>query len=93
MLVKKDKVLKSIKATADPPTYYTHSKAAASSNISFTPMKATHPTLPKLMPTSSYNKGKAAIYNINHTSELSPAVSAYKYCQVTPLILTLHKQA
>jgi hypothetical protein len=80
MLVKEDKVLKSIKATADPPTYYTYSKAATSSDTSFTPIKATHLTLSKLMPTSSYNKGKAAIYNIDHTSELSPIVSACKHC-------------
>jgi hypothetical protein len=80
MLVKKDKVLKSIKATTNPPACYTYSKAATSSNISFTPMKVTYPTLPKLMPTSSYNKGKAAVYNINHTSKLSPAVSACKHC-------------
>jgi hypothetical protein len=79
MLVKEDKVLKSIKAAANPPTYYTYSKATASSNISFTPIKVTYPTLPKLMPTSSYNKGKAAIYNINYTSKLSPIVSAYKH--------------
>jgi hypothetical protein len=31
------------------------------------------------MPTSSYNKGKAAIYNINYTSKLSPVVSACKH--------------
>jgi hypothetical protein len=79
MPVEEDKVLKSIKATADPPACYTCSKAAASSNISFTPIKATHPTLPKPTPTSSYNKGKAAVCNINYTSELSPAVSACKY--------------
>jgi hypothetical protein len=79
MLVKEDKVLKSIKAATNPPTYYTYSKTTTSSNTSFTPIKVTHPTLPKLMPTSSYNKGKAAIYNINYTSELSPVVSTYKY--------------
>jgi hypothetical protein len=79
MLVKEDKVLKSIKATANPPTYYTYSKATTSSNTSFTPIKVTYPTLPKLMPTSSYNKGKAAIYNINYTSKLSPVVSACKH--------------
>jgi hypothetical protein len=79
MLVEEDKVLKSIKATADPSTYCTYSKAAASSNTSFTPMKATHPTLPKLTPTSSCNKGKATIYNINYTSKLSPVASACKY--------------
>jgi hypothetical protein len=79
MLVKEDKVLKSIKAATNPPTYYTYSKAATSSNISFTPIKVTHPTLPKLIPTSSYNKDKAAIYNINHTSELSSTASAYKH--------------
>jgi hypothetical protein len=75
MLVKEDKVLKSIKAATDPPAYYTHSKTTTS----FTPMKATRPTLSKLTSTSSYNKGKAAIHNINHTSELSPTVSACKY--------------
>jgi hypothetical protein len=80
MLVKEDKVLKSLKATANPSAYYTYSKAAASSNISFTPIKVTYPTLPKLMPTSSCNKGKAAIYNINYTNELSPMASAYKHC-------------
>jgi hypothetical protein len=79
MPVKEDKVLKSVKAATNPPAHCTHSKAAASSNTSFTPMKATHPTLPKLTPTSSHNKGKAAIYNIDHTSELSPAVSARKH--------------
>jgi hypothetical protein len=79
MLVKEDKVLKSIKAATDPPAYYTHSKTTTSSNTSFTPMKATRPTLSKLTSTSSYNKGKAAIHNINHTSELSPTVSACKY--------------
>jgi hypothetical protein len=79
MLVKEDKVLKSIKAATNPPTYYTYSKAATSSNISFTPIKVTYPTLPKLMPTSSYNKDKAAIYNINYTSKLSPVISACKY--------------
>jgi hypothetical protein len=79
MLVKEDKVLKSIKATANPPTYYTYSKAAASSNISFISIKVTYPTLSKLMPTSSCNKGKAAIHNINYTSELSLIVSTYKY--------------
>jgi hypothetical protein len=79
MLVKEDKVLESIKAAANPPAYYTYSKAAASSNTSFTPIKVTYLTLPKLMPTSSCNKGKAAIYNINYTSELSPAASACKY--------------
>jgi hypothetical protein len=31
------------------------------------------------MPTSSYNKGKAAIYNINYTSKLSPTASTYKH--------------
>jgi hypothetical protein len=93
MLVKEDKVLKSIKATANPPTHYTYSKAAASSDMSFTPIKATHPTLPKLTPISSYSKGKAAIYNINYISKLSPTVSTHKHCQVTPLILTLYKQA
>jgi hypothetical protein len=93
MLVKEDKVLKSVKATANPPTHYTYSKAAASSNTSFTPMKATHPTLPKPTPISSCNKGKAAIYNINHTSKSSPAASARKHYQVTPLISTLYKQA
>jgi hypothetical protein len=79
MLVKEDKVLKSIKAAADPPTHYTYSKATTSSNISFTPIKVTHPTLPKLTPTFSHNKGKAAVRNINHTSKLSPAASACKY--------------
>jgi hypothetical protein len=79
MLVKEDKVLKSIKAATNPPTCYTYSKAATSSNISFTPMKVTHPTLPKLIPTSSYNKGKATIHNINYTSKLSPIASAYKH--------------
>jgi hypothetical protein len=80
MLVEEDKVLKSIEAAADPPARHTHSKAAASSNTSFTPMKATHPTLPKPTPTSSYNKGKAAVRNIDHTGESSPAVSACKHC-------------
>jgi hypothetical protein len=80
MLVEEDKVLESVKATADPPACHTCSKAAASSDMSFTPMKVTHPTLPKPTPTSSYNKGKAAVCNINHTGELSPAVSACKYC-------------
>jgi hypothetical protein len=79
MLIKEDKVLKSIKAATNLPTYYTYSKAATSSNISFTPIKVTYPTLSKLIPTSSYNKGRAAIYNINYTSKLSPIVSAYKY--------------
>jgi hypothetical protein len=79
MLVKEDKVLKSIKATANPSTYYTYSKATTSFNISFTPIKVTHPTLPKLIPTSSYNKGKAAIYNINYISKLSPIASAHKH--------------
>jgi hypothetical protein len=79
MLVKEDKVLESVKAAANPPTYYTYSKAATSSNMSFTPIKATHPTLPKLTPTSSHNKGKAAVYNINYTSKLSPIASTHKY--------------
>jgi hypothetical protein len=91
MLVEEDKVLKSIKAAADPSAHYTYSKAATSSNTSFTPIKATHPTLPKLMPTSSHNKGKATIHNIDHTGELSPAASAHKHHQVTPLMSTLHK--
>jgi hypothetical protein len=80
MLVKEDKVLKSIEAATDPPACYTHSKAAASSDMSFTPMKATYPTLPKLTPISSYNKGKAAVRNIDYTGELSPVVSACKHC-------------
>jgi hypothetical protein len=79
MLVKEDKVLKSIKATTNPPTYYTYSKTTTSSNTSFISIKVTYPTLPKLISTSSYNKGKAAIYNINYTSKLSPIVSTYKY--------------
>jgi hypothetical protein len=79
MLVKEDKVLKSIKAAADPPAHYTHSKATTSSNISFTSIKATHPTLLKLTPISSYNKGKAAIHNVDYTSKLSPIVSACKH--------------
>jgi hypothetical protein len=79
MLVKEDKVLKNVKAAADPSTHYTYSKAATSSDTSFTPIKVTHPTLLKLMPTSSYNKGKAAICNINYTSKLSPIVSACKH--------------
>jgi hypothetical protein len=79
MLVKEDKVFKSVKATTNPPTYYTYSKITTSSNISFTSIKVTYPTLSKLMPTSSYNKGKATIYNINYTSKLSPIVSTYKY--------------
>jgi hypothetical protein len=79
MPVEEDKVLESVKAAADPPAHCTHSKATTSSNMSFTPMKATHPTLPKPTPTSSCNKGKAAIYNVNHTGESSPAASARKH--------------
>jgi hypothetical protein len=80
MLVKEDKVLESVEAAADPPARCTCSKAAASSDMSFTPIKATHPTLPKLTPTSSHNKGKAAVRNIDHTGESSPVVSAHKCC-------------
>jgi hypothetical protein len=80
MLVEEDKVLESVEAAADPSARHTRSKAAASSDTSFTPMKATRPTLPKPTPTSSHNKGKAAVRNVDHTGELSPAASARKCC-------------
>jgi hypothetical protein len=93
MPVEEDKVLESVEAAADPPARRTRSKAAASSDTSFTPMKATRPTLPKPTPTSSRNKGKAAVRNVDHTGESSPAASARKRRQVTPLMSTLHKRA